>query len=102
MRVKDARMVHKLVKKTAEEMAGAFYELHAGRDNRFYQAWPNQRLFIKKNWRNFIVTARQVLATILGRKSTTDHMKAEIYEALVADARLPYSIQEPQITNIPH
>lgn len=102
MRTKDARMVHALVKKTAEEMAGAFYELQASRDNRFYRAWPNQRLFIQRNWRNFIVTARQVLGTMLGRASTTPEAKVQIYEALTRDGTLPYSIQEAQITNIPH
>jgi hypothetical protein len=102
MRTNDARMVHALVKKTAEEMAGAFYELQAGRDNRFYKQWPRVDLFIRKNWRNFIVTARQVLGTMLGRAATPPHMKAQIYEALTLDGSLPYSIQEAQIVNVPH
>lgn len=100
MRTKDARMVHRLVKQTAEGIAGAFYERAAGKDDRFYQEWPSVKDFIRKNWRHFIVTSRQVLATMLGRSSTTPHMKAEIYEALTLDGQLPYSVQETQIFNV--
>jgi len=102
MRTKDARMVHWRIKQCAEEMAGAFYELQAGRDDRFYREWPSVNVFVKKNWRNFIVAARGCLATILGRNSTDPKVRAEIYEALTLDGTLPYSIQEAQITNIPH
>lgn len=102
MRVKDARMVHWRVKQCAEEMAGAFYELQAHRDNVFYKDhWPSQKDFIRKNWRHFIVTARETLATMLTR-DYPQKFKDEIYDALQLDANLPYSIQETQFTNIPH
>jgi hypothetical protein len=102
MRTNDARQVHKLVKQAAEEFAGAFYERAAGRDDRFYKEWPNVRIFIRKNWRNFVMAARQVLATMLRGEATSPHMKAEIYEALTMDARLPYSIQEHQVVTLPN
>lgn len=102
MRTNDARQVHKLVKQTAEEFAGAFYERAAMRDDCFYKEWPNVRIFIRKNWRNFVMSARQVLATMLGRASTSPETKAQIYEALTMDARLPYSIQEQQIVTLPN
>jgi hypothetical protein len=98
----DARMVHALVKKTAEEMAGAYYELAASRDNRFYKEWPSVRVFIRKNWKNFVVTARQVLASMLAKPSTPQIARDQIYDALQLDGNLPYSIQETQIVNVPH
>lgn len=101
-RVTDARMVHKTIMKTAKEMAGAYYEIAASRDNGFYRAYPNQGGFIQQNWKNFVMTAREVLASMLSQPGTSDHMKNEIYDALMLDSELPYSVQENQILNVPH
>jgi hypothetical protein len=100
--VTDARMVHATLAKTAKEMAGAYYEIAASKDNAFYRAWPNQGGFIQQNWRHFVMTAREVLTEMLRRNTCSDHMKAEIYDALLLDAQLPYSVQEHQILNVPH
>jgi hypothetical protein len=100
--VKDARMVHKTIMKTAKEIAGAYYEIAASRDNRFYRAYPNQGGFIQQNWKNFVMTAREILTGMLSRPGISEHMKNEIYDALLLDAELPYSVQENQIVNVPH
>lgn len=101
MRTNDARMVHKLVRETAEDLAAAFYNHRASRDNLFYKEWPSERAFARKNWRNFITYARQTLGQILAG-NYPEQMKVEIYEALVADGSLPYSVRETQIVNVPH
>lgn len=101
MRVKDARMVHRLVKKTSQELAGAFYDYRARKDNVFFKRWPSEKQFVLANWKNFIISARQTLATMLERPYP-EQMKVEIYEALVADGSLPYSVQETQVVNVPH
>ena len=101
----DNRMVHRLVKKPAKEMAGAYYEwqaTHTIRANDFYANFPDINTFIKKEWPSFVKTAKEVLASLLGQNSTPENEKAEIYEALTNDAMLPYSQQEVQITNFRH
>lgn len=99
---KDARIVHKLVKKTAKEFAGAYYEIAASHDNEFYRRFPSQKQFVQARWKHFIVTAREVLTTMLSMKSTPDAEKVEIYEALQLQNELPWSMQENQIVNVPH
>lgn len=101
MLTNDARMVHALIEKTAKEMAGAYYEVAASKDNAFFRDWPIQRNFIRKNWRNFVLAARQTLTGMLSR-NYPDEMKTKIYDALILDSGLPYSTQENQIVNVPH
>ena len=97
----DYRMVHKLVKKTAKEIAGCYYEF-AAHDDVFYNYYPSMQFFIDYEWQKFVYHAKQTLTDCLraGRLSETE--KADIYEALLADSTLPYSPQETQITNVPH
>lgn len=102
MRTNDNRMVHKLIRSTAKEIAGAYYEIAAGRDNAFYRAWPNQGNFIQCNWQNFIMETRRILATMLANPAHSEKMKEEIHEALILDSQLPYSVQENQIVNVMH
>lgn len=99
MRTNDARMVHKLVKETAMELAGAFYEVTAGKSNEFYAAFPNQKMFIRKEWQKFVMVARNVLGHMLGLQSTPEGQKQQIYDALINDMKLPYSPKETQIIN---
>lgn len=101
MLTRDARMVHTMIEKTAKEMAGAYYEVAASKDNAFFRDWPVQRNFIRVNWRNFVLAARQTLTDMLSR-NYPDEMKAKIYDALMLDSSLPYSTQENQIVNVPH
>lgn len=78
---------HKLVKSVAQEMAGEWYEDAAQHDNKFYADWPSDREFVRMNWGLFVKPAREQLARMLGM-NYPEQMKAEIYEALVADHTL--------------
>lgn len=97
----DARMVHKLIRKTAREFAGCFYE-YAAHDNQFYKHYPNVNRFINREWAKFVKVARETLAKCLTSSNLSESEKTEIYEALLANSELPYSQQETQIVNIPH
>ena len=97
----DARMVHKLIRKTAKEFAGCFYE-YAAHDNQFYKHYPSVDKFIRREWAKFVTVSRETLAKCLMSPNLSEAEKAEIYEALLANAELPYSAQETQIVNIPH
>lgn len=101
----DNRIVHKLVKSTAQEFAGCFYEWQAGQKrygDEFYNLYPNVDAFVKRDWPNFVKEAKAVMAMQLGDPITTDTEKADLYEALTLDATMPYSEQEVQITNFKH
>lgn len=97
----DHRMVHTLVRKVAQEMAGAYYE-NAANDNTFYHYYPSQKFFIEYEWHRFILQAKQTLTTMLSNPATPDAYKTDIYHALLLDATLPYSQQETQIVNVKH
>ena len=97
---KDGRMVHKLIRKTAKEMAGHFYEF-AAHDDTFYRYYPSLKFFCEYEWQRFVTVAKQTLTDML-TGTYPDTFKAEIYEALLLDAGLPYSVQETQVVNIPH
>lgn len=101
----DHRMVHELVKKTAQELAGAFYEWQAGRSkygNEFYKLYPNVDAFIKRDWANFVRAAKECLADQLRDPNVSEMEKFQIYDALLNDSSLPYSQQEVQITGFRH
>lgn len=97
----DFRMVHKLIKKTAKEMAACYYEHAATSSDIFYRYYPNTGFFVSREWRRFIRCAKETLTDML-TGSYPDSFKAEIYEALLLDQQLPYSPQETQIVNVPH
>lgn len=101
----DHRMVHVLVKKTAQELAGAYYEWQAGhtkRANDFYANYPSLDKFVRRDWANFVRAAKACLADQLRDPSVSEMEKQDIYEALLNDAQLPYSQQEMQIMNFRH
>lgn len=101
----DHRMVHVLVKKTAQEMAGAYYEwqaTHTKRANDFYANYPSLDTFVRRDWMNFVQEAKRVLATMLTDPTVSEIEKQDIYEALLNDSTLPYSQQEMQITGFLH
>lgn len=101
----DQRMVHYLVKKTAQELAGAFYEWQAGQKrygNDFYKLYPNVEKFMDRDWKNFVRAAKECLTKQLADPFVSEIEKADIYEALINDSTLPYSQQEVQITNFRH
>lgn len=98
-------MVHKLVKKTAQEMAGAYYEWQATQrrfgDN-FYATYPSVEAFMERDWPNFVRIAKECLTTQLTDPSVSETEKRDIYDALIDDSTLPYSQQEVQITGFRH
>lgn len=79
---------HKLVKQTAQGIAGAFYEVAAS-DNEFYRLHPHQMRFVRAHWGDFTQPARESLATLLGQSATPEPVKAEIYQALLLDQSAP-------------
>lgn len=83
---------HVYVKKLAREMAGAAYE-EAARDDAFYKAYPDQKEFIRKYWGVYVGEARNMLVTMLGMPSVSEHMKAEIFDIVVKDR----SLQDPRL-----
>lgn len=58
------KVVHKLMAKTAKEIAEAVWEVCSSND-RFHAAWPKARIFIARNWRYFIGDARKALTQML-------------------------------------
>jgi len=93
-----AKYSHKLVSKTAQQIAAEFYQ-EAARDNAFYKMWPNERQFVNKRWGNFIRPAREALTRMLTMSQYSEDIKVEIYQALLLDRALPpkgdTSIQTP-------
>lgn len=70
-----------LIRKTAKEMAGAFYELD--RTPQFRAQAGSQKRFIRDHWKDHIGIAIEALVTLMGQKGTSEHVKAEIYEAII-------------------
>ena len=97
----DHRLIHKLIAKTAKELAGTFYEF-AAHDNEFYKFYPKMQYFIDREWERFVTVAKQTLTDCLSSGALTDKDKLDIYDALVNDATLPYSNTETQITGFRH
>lgn len=80
-------MVHNAVAELAKEFAGMVYE-DAAHDNDFYKRYPDVNAFIRLRWHSFIQPAREQLSAMLGMPDSvvSQHMKAEIYEALLLNA----------------
>lgn len=101
----DQRLVHRLVKKTAQEMAGTFYEWQATQrryGDDFYKKYPSVESFVRQDWPNFVKTAKECMVKQLTDPAVSEIEKADIYGALLNDATLPYSQQEVQVMNFPH
>ncbi len=89
---------HKLVASVARAAAGEYYESLMGASDLIWKEWKRQnpdlspsaleKKFIAKQWPNCIEFARSTLAHMLSLSSTSDAMKAEIYEALLLDKSL--------------
>jgi len=85
------KIAHNLVAKTAKEIAFEVYEALATSD-KFYQAWPNQKVFVRKCWSQFLGDARKALARMLQPDPGSDplhptykyseHIRNEVFEAL--------------------
>jgi len=78
-------------------MAGELYERLMG-DDRFYRAWKRENpglnskqleeLFIEKNWKNCIGSARRALVAMLIDPSISEHVKEEVVDVLLKDKSL--------------
>lgn len=89
---------HKLVAKTAMEMANELFEVYAG-ENKVYKALRQDGKITERHARArfthrvapmFFEDARKTLANLLGKPEDqiSMHMKEEIYEALMLDSDL--------------
>ena len=90
--MKSSLATHKLIKQTAQEFAGAFYD-GAAHDNIFYKMYRSERLFVTREWGRFVPHARSILAQMLARNDVGEHEKEQIEEALQLDRTLPQSQQ---------
>lgn len=87
--------VHPLIKQTAREFAGAFFDnLDVFNDNRYQRteqfriSEPSQKAYINKHWPEFVKVSRKALASMLAEPGRSDGEKAQIYDALVSDRGL--------------
>lgn len=71
---------HTLLRRTAKEMAGIFYD--GNRSKKFREVFPNQRLYVRYNWPEFVNQARDALLTLMSLSTTSKHVKDEIYDAI--------------------
>lgn len=72
--------VPKLIKHTAKEIAGAFYDMN--RTDQFRAMAGNQRQFVRRYWTDHVPVAIQCLTGVLALPGTSEHEKLEIYDAL--------------------
>jgi len=86
---------HRLVAKTAIEMAEAMFELYA-QDNAWYRKMradgavtekQARKVFVERVAPRLLEDARKTLVSMLGQPEdvVSEHMKQEIYEALLLD-----------------
>lgn len=90
-----ARYIHRLVKKVAIGIASEAYENEASINDAFFKANRSLDVWVSKNWKYFIKSARKSLARMLGMKQYDESVKKEIYEALLEDRSLPPATQAP-------
>lgn len=72
--------VPKLIKHTAKEIAGAFYDMN--RTEQFRQRAGTQRQFVRRYWTDHVPVAIDCLTGVLALPGTSEHEKLEIYDAL--------------------
>jgi len=77
--------VPELIKKTAQEFAGEFYD--GERSPRFRlngaKYGLSEKAYVNRYWTNFVDIAVQVLSALLAQPGTPEEQKEKIYEALV-------------------
>lgn len=88
-------MTTKLVRKTAKQLAGAFYDgedaLRDGRIGRtatFRESGITQRQFVDQYWPDFVVMARKILAHMLNEPGRHQVEKNQIFDALLEERGL--------------
>jgi hypothetical protein len=78
---------HKLIAKTAMEMANEVYEKNALRDNDFYAKYPDREAYVSSCWALYLDAARTTLAQLL-TTNMEESLKEQIHDALIKDATL--------------
>lgn len=80
-------MTAKLIRETAKELAGAYWE--DNHTERFRKFWPSVETFIGRNWPSFGELAMTILTDMLRRKESEVPvtMKDMIVEALEQNAK---------------
>lgn len=94
--------VARLIRHTAKEFAGAFYEgmqvaheaagskpFGEDRSTEFRQTFKSQQLYIAWCWPMFVKDARTHLTQLLARPDLAQRLKDEIYEAITQDYHAP-------------
>jgi hypothetical protein len=89
------KLAHELIAETAREMAGAFYEIAASESDDFFKFYPEQKIFISREWGRFVEPARIQLSAMLGMTSMPEDQKEQIFNALIKHASLPGNIPKP-------
>ena len=79
-------LCHKEVRKIARGIAAAAYE-DLARDDVFYKAYPDQKKFVERHWKNFIGAARKSLVQMLG-ENYPEHIKEHVFDVYVQDRTL--------------
>ena len=106
---------HFAIKHLCEEMAGTFYE-GAAHDNQFYKFYPNQAMFIKREWWRFIAAAKESMWGILRGEADKsmrargmsdaeiEKVKQDTFEVLSKEGTLPRGgkmVSQSQFAGIP-
>ena len=69
-----------VIKKTAKDIAGAFYDMN--RTERFRKTVGSQDNFVRRHWKDHVPAAIECLGGLLGMAGTPDDQKTMIYDAL--------------------
>lgn len=69
-----------LIKNTAKEIAGAFYDMN--RTERFRKSVGSQDNFVRRHWKDHVPTAIECLGGVLGLPGTPQDHKDAIYDAI--------------------
>jgi hypothetical protein len=75
-------MTTQLIRMTAKDIAGAFYESHE-RSFRFRVENPDQDAFVAQYWPHHVGMAKKALVELMTRPDTPQHMKDAIEDELV-------------------
>ena len=70
-----------LIRKTAEEIAGCFYE--ENRSERFRKETGSQKQFIRQHWKDHISATIQCMAQLLSQPGFDEREKERIHDAIV-------------------
>lgn len=65
----------------AEQIAGEFHGMN--RSEKFRINWPDEKIFVKANWRTFLEAARQMYAAALGDPKTPPGQARQMHLAIV-------------------